>query len=113
MLSESSQLPLTLSAGMGYRLPLGLGLGLDFRNRPNSGSTEVSLGTEYAIMSQLALRLGYASSHGTMSGSSKVSDLMGLAAGFGVNAYGLNMDYSMTPFGGLGNAHRISLGARF
>ncbi|MBI4676641.1 MAG: hypothetical protein HY748_03585 [Elusimicrobia bacterium] len=41
------------------------------------------------------------------------SDLMGLAAGFGVKALGMSLDYSMTPFGGLGNSHRVSLGAKF
>ncbi|MBI5624972.1 MAG: hypothetical protein HY924_14445 [Elusimicrobia bacterium] len=43
----------------------------------------------------------------------KTSELMGLAAGFGVKAYGMGLDYSMTPFGGLGNSHRVSLGATF
>ena len=110
---QSSQLPLALSAGLGYNIPFGLNFGLDFRNRPYTGSSEVSLGTEMTIGSQLALRTGYVSSHGLISGAYKTSDLMGLAAGFGVKALGVSLDYAMTPFGGLGNSHRVSLGARF
>ncbi|MBI4677432.1 MAG: PorV/PorQ family protein [Elusimicrobia bacterium] len=113
MLSERSQLPLTLSAGLGYGLPFGLNFGLDFRNRPYAGGSEVSLGTELAAVPQLAVRLGYASSHGLISGAYKTNDLMGLAAGFGVKALGMSLDYSMTPFGGLGNSHRVSVGAKF
>ncbi|MBI4676747.1 MAG: PorV/PorQ family protein [Elusimicrobia bacterium] len=110
---QSSDLPLVLATGLGYNLPFGLNFGLDFRNRPYAGSSEVSLGTELAVVPQLALRMGYASTHGLISGAYKTSDLMGLAAGFGVKAYGMSLDYSMTPFGGLGNSHRISLGSRF
>ncbi|MFA6318965.1 MAG: PorV/PorQ family protein [Elusimicrobiota bacterium] len=113
LLSESSQLPLTLASGVGYQLPFGLTVGLDFRNRPYSGSSEVSLGSELALGSQLALRMGYASTHGLISGAYKTSELMGLAAGFGVKALGMSLDYSMTPLGGLGNSHRVSLGSRF
>lgn len=113
MLSQSSQLPLTLAAGLGYRLALGLTVGLDVRNRPYAGNSEVSLGTEYAVVSRFAVRLGYASSHGLLSATTKTSDLMGLAAGFGVEALGMSLDYSMTPFGGLGNSLRFSLGGRF
>ncbi|MBI5622411.1 MAG: PorV/PorQ family protein [Elusimicrobia bacterium] len=113
MLDQSSQLPLTLAGGLGYKLPFGLTVGLDYRNRPYSGSSEVSLGSELSVGPQLALRMGYASTHGLISGAYKTSELMGLAAGFGVKAYGMGLDYSMTPFGGLGNSHRISLGARF
>ncbi|MBI5882997.1 MAG: PorV/PorQ family protein [Elusimicrobia bacterium] len=113
LLDQSSQLPLTLATGLGYRLPFGLTVGLDYRNRPHSGSSEVSLGTELAVGSQIGLRLGYASTHGLISGAYKTSELMGLAAGLGIKAYGMNLDYSMTPFGGLGNSHRISLGAKW
>ena len=113
MLNEISLMPLTMAAGFGYRLPLGLTVGLDVRNRPYAGGSEVSLGTEYAVVSQFAVRLGYASTHGLMSGASRTNDLMGLAAGFGVKALGMSLDYSLTPFGGLGNAHRFSVGGRF
>lgn len=97
-----------------YTCPgLGVTLGLDVKTRPYAKTAEVGMGTEYSLGSNLALRAGYASSHGAMSGSTKANDLAGLAAGFGVKAYGIGLDYSMTPFGGLGNSHRISLGARF
>lgn len=112
-LNQSSPLPLTIAVGSAYRLPVGLTLAMDIKRRPFAKSTEISAGTEYAIFSGLALRTGYASNHGPVSGFSRTSDASGFAAGFGVKAFGYSLDYSMTPFGGLGNAQRVSLGARF
>jgi hypothetical protein len=110
---SSAPLPLTLAAGLGYQLPAGWTLAADYKNRPNSGSSEISVGTEYAVVSNFALRAGYASNHGPISGLSRAGDLTGFAAGFGLRLGGYSLDYSMTPFGGLGNAQRFGLGARF
>lgn len=110
---QNSSLPLTLSWGAGYVLPMGMTVALDVRHRPNADATEASLGTEYAILSNFFLRAGYASSHGPATGSAKVNDLSGFAAGFGVRVRSLSLDYSLTPYGGLGNSQRVSLGARW
>ncbi len=39
--------------------------------------------------------------------------LSGLGGGFGLKMGKYRADYTFTPFGALGNAQRISLGARF
>lgn len=108
---DPSPLPLTVSAGAGYRLPAGLLFGLDFRHRLYAGRNEVSIGTEYAVLPAFAVRAGYASGAGAAPGTA--STLRSLAAGFGVKARGYALDYSMSPWGELGNVHRLSLGARF
>lgn len=113
LLDKSSPLPLTFSIGADYGLPVGLTLAADVRHRPHSGGGELSLGSEYRVISGLALRAGYASSHALLSGSGKTSDLSGFAAGIGFKVLNYSLDYSMTPYGGLGNAHRVYLGARF
>lgn len=110
-LGESSPLPLTVAAGLGYRLPAGLGLALDYKYRPYSLS-EVSVGTEYAIIPSFSLRLGYGSAQ-TVSNASRVAGASGLATGFGLRAYGYSLDYTVTPFGAFGNSQRFSLGAKF
>ena len=111
---QASPLPLTLAAGLGYRLPAGMTLALDFKQRPNGGTSEVDVGTEYAMFSSLALRLGYGSNHAAVADQTKgLSAASGFAAGFGLKLSGYTLDYSMTPFGELGNVQRFSLGARF
>lgn len=108
-----SPLPLTFALGFGYKLPVGLTLAADFKRRPYAGASEASLGTEYALLPAFAVRAGYASSHGALSGSKRLSDLSGFTTGFGVKVGRASLDYSLTPYGGLGNAHRVSLGARW
>ncbi|HAM34795.1 MAG TPA: hypothetical protein DEB40_00885 [Elusimicrobia bacterium] len=110
---EIDPLPLTLAAGLGYRLPIGLTMALDYKNRPHERSSEVSIGTEYAIFSSFALRAGYASAAAQSKGRGGLSAMSGFAAGFGFKLYSYNIDYSMTPLGELGNVQRLSLGARF
>lgn len=113
LLDRSSPLPLTLSMGADYGLPFGLTMAADVRHRTYSRGAELSLGTEFRVISGLALRAGYASSHAPLSGSAKISDLSGFAAGIGLKVLSYSIDYSMTPYGGLGNAHRVYLGAKF
>ena len=108
-LDERSPLPLTVASGVGYRLPSGLTVAVDYRHRPYSRASELNLGTEYAVLGSFAVRAGYAS----MVGGAGSSALKGFAGGFGLTARGYSLDYSITPFGELGNAHRLSIGARF
>ncbi len=110
---ETSALPLTLAAGLGYRLPAGLILALDYKHRPNSHLSEVNVGTEYAIFPAVSLRMGYGSARALATGASGIATLNGVAMGLGLKAYGYNLDYSMTPFGELGNVQRLSLSTRF
>jgi len=109
-LDQSSPLPLTLAMGIGYKLPAGLLFAADLRNWPRSRTSEVSAGTEYAIVSGFAFRAGY-SRDSTAIGTA--GGLTGLTGGFGLALKNYRFDYSITPLGELGNAHRISLGTRF
>lgn len=111
-LEERTPLPLTLAVGLGYRLPVGLTLALDYRHRANGDASEVSVGTEYLVLPVFAVRAGYGSGKG-LSGGTGVSRLTGLAGGFGLRIHGYHLDYSITPFGELGNVQRFSVQAKF
>lgn len=113
-MDQTAHLPLTLVGGVGYRLPVGLTLVADFKHRPYEDSNEISVGTEYALFSNFALRTGYASvkaQTGVASGSMGL--INGFAAGFGIKVMSYSLDYSMTPAGELGNVQRLSLGMKF
>ncbi len=110
---QRSPLPLTVGAGLGYRLPPGMIVALDVKNHPNAKDTEVSVGTEYALLSGFAIRAGYGSARAASAAQGAATALNGLAAGFGLKTLGYTLDYSITPFGELGNIQRFSLGARF
>ena len=100
--------------GAAYRLPTGLTFAVDYKQRPNLRTSEVSVGTEYALLSGFALRAGYGSARALNNGSSGLTALGGMAAGLGFRSKtGYSLDYSITPFGELGNVQRFSLGARF
>jgi long-subunit fatty acid transport protein len=113
-LDHTSQLPLTFAAGLGYRLPMGLTLAMDFKQRPHSHDSEFSVGTEYALLTNFALRAGYGTTKadkGATSGG--FAALNGFATGLGFKLRSYSLDYSFTPMGELGNVQRFSLGARF
>ena len=111
---ENSPLPLTVAAGVGYRLPVGLVLALDYKNHPHSRTSQVSIGTEYALFSSFALRAGYGTTKPAGSAVGPAAALSGMAAGFGLKFLGgYTLAYAMPPFGELGNVQRFSLGARF
>lgn len=118
-LDQAAPLPLTVAVGAGYRLRSGLTLAVDFKNRPNEHSSELSVGTEYALFTSFALRAGYSTlgetglRPGQAGGGAAPSALTGLGGGFGIRFRGYALDYSMTPFGELGNVQRFSFGARF
>lgn len=111
---HTSQLPLTVAVGAGYRLPKGLTLAMDFKQRPHAKESEFSAGAEYALLTNFALRAGYTTTQAE-SGSSMgdFSALNGFATGLGFKVRGCSLDYSFTPMGELGNVQRFSLGARF
>ena len=116
-MDERSPLPLTLAAGLGYRLSAGMLLALDVRHLPHDRQTAVSVGSEYAVFSAMTLRAGYLGSLSRRAGGGSGADYMdalhGLGAGFGLRLRGYGLDYAMTPFGELGNAQRVSLNLRF
>lgn len=110
---QTDPLPLTVAVGAGYRLPAGLILALDYKQRPHARTSEVGFGTEYAILTGFALRAGYGTGQVLNNGAGDMSALNGMAGGFGLKMSSYSLDYSITPFGTLGNAQRFSFGARF
>jgi len=107
---QTDPLPLTVSVGAALKVGGGLQLALDLRHEPYDRRTDLGLGTEYALLPAVTVRAGYASL--TPSGAGG-SPLAGLGGGFGIKQRDYRADYTLTPFGALGNAQRLSLGARF
>jgi len=114
-LDRTSQLPLTVAAGLGYRLPAGLVLAVDYKHHPYANESDFSVGTEYALFSSFALRAGYGSAKAYDASGRRggMSAINGMTTGCGFKLAGYSLDYSFTPMGELGNVQRFSLGARF
>lgn len=113
LLDQSSALPLTVSAGAGYRLAQGVLADADFISRPNAGLNGFAAGLEYDLFRSFSLRTGYTSIAFQTNGGGISGALSGFTAGFGVKINDWTMDYAMTPMGELGPAQNFSLGARF
>jgi hypothetical protein len=114
-ISQRDPLPLTLNAGASARLRPGLALAFDARHGVRARKTELTLGTEFSFLPSLTLRGGYlarASQAGTTPAGASPSH--GFSAGVGLIFLGTNrLDYSFTPFGLLGDTHRLSLAVRY
>jgi hypothetical protein len=112
-LDQVDPLPLSVGIGAAYRFGAGaLQVALDVRQDVYDQETSVSLGTEYAVLPTFSVRAGYASSAARQSGAS-AGAFGGLGGGFGLKLGSYRADYTFTPFGQLGNAQRLSIGARF
>lgn len=113
-LDERSPLPLTLAAGLGWRMASRLTLGLDYSRRPYAAlKDDVAAGADLTVLGRLSLRMGFASAAARTRGEGVSAALGGVTAGFGVRAGDWRVDYSMAPMGELGNAQTFSLTARF
>ena len=111
-IGERTRLPLTLSFGAASSFISGMTLSADVGYRPYDKEINFSLGTEYAFLGALALRAGYQSSRNEgLAAKSPV--LSGFAGGLGFRLSRYRIDYTLTPFGQLGNTQRLSLSARF
>jgi hypothetical protein len=109
MVSESSPLPLTVRAGASRRFCNQKLLGAIDAVKPNDNDLSVNTGVEYKVNDMLSLRGGY-----KFGGTSlDVSGITNINAGVGVTFNRFNFDYSVSPFGDLGIAHRVSLLFRF
>ena len=67
---------------------------------PRSHPEFINMGVEYVWQNIFSLRGGFATGQ----------DERGFAGGFGLNQFGLSIDYAYTPFGIFGNIHRFSVG---
>ncbi len=113
-LDQTDPLPLTFAAGAAYRFAGTLQVAFDVRHEVHDNRTDIGIGSEYALVKNFTLRAGYASSVANAAGGGgAVGGLTGLGGGFGLKIGKYRADYTFTPFGALGNAQRISLGARF
>lgn len=110
-MDEGSALPLTVRAGMGYTVLDNVLLSFDVNRQINEKKTVFSFGSEYTVFNSFSMRAGYLKS--AVSGGNNLSDSDGFKAGFGFKLRSFNLDYAVTPFGDIGKAHRISLGAGF
>lgn len=112
-LDQSSQLPLTVAAGMAYRLPSSLTIALDYKNRPYGGDYEFGFGGEYAAHANFVLRAGYKTAKAAADDLGALGALNGFAMGFGLKLRTYGLDYSFTPAGELGNIQTVSFIAKF
>jgi len=110
-MDEGSALPLTARAGAGYMLAGNVLLSFDVSRQINEKKTVFSFGSEYAVFNSLFMRAGYLKD--AVSGGGSLADTGGFKAGFGLKLQGFSLDYAVTPFGDIGKAHRLSLGAGF
>ncbi|MFH1618359.1 MAG: PorV/PorQ family protein [bacterium] len=108
-ISQTDPLPLSVSAGLAAEALPGLLMVLDVKRLVNDRQTSLSFGTEYRVMPALAVRGGYSPISTGMQNPAGP----GLGAGFGLTVMGTRFDYAMTPFGDLGNVHRLSMNCRF
>lgn len=108
---DSFYLPLTFRLGTATQILKTLWVTAD-AVVPRDNYPYLAMGTELRIpvadQINASLRGGF--------NTRAISDLDGthnVSGGFGLEIYGVSADYSFTPFGGLGNAHRVSLGVKF
>ena len=106
---ESFSLPVNLVLGAAYRL---MDDALTFvvdMNRPTDANSSMGLGAEYRIMDVTSLRAGYRYTVG----GNNLGAASGLRAGLGVQIRAYEFDYAFVLYGELGQAHRVSLVAKF
>jgi len=104
--AEPEWLPVEFAAGAGYFTgPLGATFDLVM---PLDNNLNARLGLEYSPMRELALRVGYRTGPADLA---RLGYLSGLTAGFGVTVSDFGVDYTFTPYGKLGIAHRLGIRA--
>jgi hypothetical protein len=103
----SSPLPLAMRLGSSYQITLGWIAALDL-GFPQGGAPYFDAGTEYEIWKGVewafAGRTGYSSY--TLN---SIGGFTGFSFGFEINRKNFDFDYAFVPYGGLGEAQRISL----
>jgi hypothetical protein len=124
-IEEAYPLPQALRGGVSVDpKSVPLALSLEAEKLKDEPRISYRLGMEYQLGGMLAFRMGYTarpgatqralkgSALGTVS-DSEFNRLTGMAGGIGINLFGYAVDYSFTPYGELGGAHKMSLSAKF
>ena len=107
-ISQKDPLPLTFAAGLLFNIVPGFNMALDVKRLIYDKQTDVSVGTEYSFIPGFALRTGYMMNNAVIDTRNR-----GFSVGAGVNLLGTQVDYSVTPFGVLGDAQKITLKKKF
>jgi len=107
-ISQKDPLPLTFATGLLFNIVPGVNMALDVKRMIYDRQTDMSFGTEYSFMPGFALRTGYLMNNTVIETKNK-----GFSVGAGVNLMGTQVDYSVTPFGVLGDAQKITLTKKF
>lgn len=105
----SDPLPLSLKAGMLYKLKPRLNLTGELGEYFRDEKFYPAFGGEYWFRDSFALRGGYKFGYDTANLGAEV----GLSLGFGLKVAGLGVDYAYLPFGDLGNVHRFGFWMQF
>lgn len=112
--AQSSQLPLTLSAGMAWTPLSHILISADIRHRVHENKAGLGLGLEVEAHRGFFLRAGYLSSGEGAGTRAYTPTLSLLRAGMGLRLLdSLGLDYSFTPAGEVGATQRLSMGYRF
>ncbi len=114
-------LPLTISIGTAFRVTNPLTLAMDVHYKPHQRQTVFSLGTQLAATGNITLRAGYLAKLAETVQNNQPSEtnhgnpvnIGGLAGGLGLRYRQFNIDYSITPFGELGNVQMLTLSTWF
>ena len=107
-MDQRDPLPLSISAGFSLSVIPGINLSVDAKRFVYDKQTNISLGTEYVVLSGVSLRSGYLADTNMSSVNNK-----GFSAGVGIKLWNTNLDYAVTLYGELGNTQRISLKKQF
>ncbi|MFA5857526.1 MAG: PorV/PorQ family protein [Elusimicrobiota bacterium] len=95
-------LPGVLKLGAGYKLlDNALTIAADF-DLPSDAAGFFSIGTEFALTPNIALRAGYNTGTAAITGG-------GITAGIGLTWEKWQLNYAYVPYGGLGLTHRVGL----
>lgn len=109
---QKDQLPLTFALGYGQPVFSTALLAAEWQYEPVDRSSKIVFGTEYRLVSFLALRGGFLSSESGLfhRGDGPVfNDSNGFVGGFGLKITRFDFDYAFSPFGALGETHRFTL----
>lgn len=111
---QTSELPLTMSAGMAWAPLSQVLLSADARHRVHERKSGFGLGLEIEAYKGLFLRAGYLSAGEAAGARSYVPALSRMRAGMGLRLLDkLGLDYSFSPAGDIGAAQRLSMGYKF
>lgn len=110
-IKEVFNLPLTVSAGVAYKVYGVCNFGLNATRRVFEKKTEFGFGTEYWLANVIALRGRYTLSKPNNQSPNNQFSKLGGGLGFKISNY--QVDYSFLPYTDLGNTHRVSFSAKF